>query len=163
MGSPIVLLLIPTFHKLQTKVNFFLKGVWEKRRNIETSWFGFVRGPELLLRLRGVIGSGTGESLPSCRPRHLLRVLAGRAEELALINIKTSEMPSCCCAEIGPRPKQCLLLVKEKGRGLVEAEEEEKEKEGKKGEREKETYGSQRLNGNEDGEIHRGSGGMLRR
>ncbi|KAL1253814.1 hypothetical protein QQF64_016043 [Cirrhinus molitorella] len=109
MGSPIVLLLIPTFHKLQTKVNFFLKGVWEKRRNIETSWFGFVRGPELLLRLRGVIGSGTGESLPSCRPRHLLRVLAGRAEELALINIKTSEMPSCCCAEIGlmlspPRP-----------------------------------------------------------
>ncbi len=44
MGSPIVLLLIPTFHKLQTKVNFFLKGVWEKRRNIETSWFGFTRG-----------------------------------------------------------------------------------------------------------------------
>lgn len=30
MGSPIVLLLIPTFHKLQTKVNFFLKGVWEE-------------------------------------------------------------------------------------------------------------------------------------
>lgn len=26
MGSPIVLLLIPTSHKLQTKVNLFLKG-----------------------------------------------------------------------------------------------------------------------------------------
>lgn len=40
----------------------------------------------------------------------------------------------------------------------MEAEEEEKEKEGKKGEGEKETYGLQRLNGNKDGEIHRGLG-----
>lgn len=38
----------------------------------------------------------------------------------------------------------------------MEAEEEEKEKEGKKGEGEKEMYGLQWLNGNKDGEIHRG-------
>lgn len=45
----------------------------------------------------------------------------------------------------------------------MEGEEEEKEKEGKRGEGEKETYGLRRLNGNKDGEIHRGLGGMLQR